>query len=223
MNKQHIEAVPNTPGHLQEHAFTRENLPWQVNDSLDPLSARRVHEHLQVCDQCRDDLERERRIARAMAAAPAVDIAPQASLGKLMVRIESRETRRARFARLLRPLAGERAQRPLVFTVAIQAAVIVMLAGVVVSLSTRREVPGAYRTLSNPTAQASAGTTLRVVFDRQLTLAEIHSVLATIDAQIVAGPAANGLLTLQVRGGAQEAVLVLRTAPGVRFAEIAAE
>ena len=223
MKERHVEAVRNEPGHEREHAFVRENLPWHVTDALDPLASRRVSAHLEVCAECRGDFEREGSIARTIGATPIVDLAPQAGLAKLMTRIEVREARRARFARLLRPLAGERAHRPLVFTVAIQAAVIVMLTGVVVSLSMRSGPPAAYRTLSNPASQPAAGATLRVVFDKQLTLADVHALLAPLDARIVAGPAANGLVTLQVPGAARDALVVLRAQPGVRLAEIVAE
>lgn len=224
MSERRVAAVRSEPRNEREHAFAREHLPWHVTASLDPLAARRVSEHIEVCAECRDDFECERSIARAIGATPGVDIAPQAGLAKLMTRIDAREARRARFARLLRPLAGERAHRPLVFTVAIQAAVIVMLTGVLVSLSLRRDPPAAYRTLSNPAARpAAAGATLRVVLDRQLTLAQVHALLAPLDARIVAGPAENGLVTLQVPGRAQEALLALRARPGVRFAEIVAE
>lgn len=222
MKQRHIEAVPAAPAHRREHAFTQENLPWLVNGALDAAAARRMNEHAAVCEQCRGDLERERGIAQLMGTTPVVELAPQAGLARLMSRIEARETQRERWSRWLRPLTGGHTQRPLVFTLAIQAVVIVMLAGVVVMKAADDEPPAVYATLSNAAAPVD-GVALRVVLDPRLTLGDVRALLAPLDARIVDGPAENGLLTVQVPVDAPGAIHALRAQRGVLLAEIVAD
>ncbi len=211
---------------MSEHAFARENLAWHVTGVLDERDARRVAAHLATCADCRREVEEERALAAAIGATPVVDMAPQASFARLMSRIDAREARHDRIARWLRPLSGDRAQRPLVFTVAIQAAVIVMLTAVLAAvLLNDGDAPAEYRTLSNVQAgPAVQGPQLRVVVDDTLTLAELRALFVPLDAHIVDGPGANGILTIQVKGAsAADAVRALRARAGVRLAEIVAE
>lgn len=237
MSGHNIKVVRGGSEHRREHVFAQEHLPWHVTGKIDPLQARRVSEHLEVCAECRRDFAFESKVAQSIDTAPVIDLVPQAGLAKVMARIESRTARRDRFARWFRPWVGERAHRPLVFAVAIQAAVIVMLTGGLVSSLTQREpsapqpvtspvaqpIDGSsdnYRTLSNQEPSSRAGAKLRLVLDETLSLAEIHEMLAPLNGSIVAGPGENGLLTVQVSGDLQQAVQSLRAKAGVRLAEV---
>lgn len=225
MKSAQIDVVARTPA--LDHEFARAHLPWAVNATLDELAQRRVLEHAAQCAECGAALAQQRRLAAALQGAPVVELAPQAGLAKLMSRIDVREARRERLARLLRPLqrlAGERAHRPLVLIAASQAVVILLLTVVLLALSARPPTPAAYRTLGNAPQGAPARVQqLRVVFDAQLTLAQIGSLLEPLHARIVDGPRfskAGGIVTLAVEGDSEAALRTLRAQAGVRFAEL---
>jgi len=224
MSERNMKVVRGMGDRDREHAFAQEHLPWQAAGTLDPVLERRMQAHLEDCSECREALEREHAIAEAIRATPMVDVAPQAGLVKVLARIEQRNARRAWLARWLHPLMGVGEHRPLALAVAAQALVIVMLAGaLMISLGQRRPAAD-YRTLSNPVpAPTIDGAMLRVVLDEQLTVAQVHAMLAPLAGRIVSGPGRNGLFTLQVPGDAQAAVNALRAQPGVRLAEIVTE
>ncbi|NGZ85039.1 zf-HC2 domain-containing protein [Duganella aceris] len=72
---------------IPAHQAVQELLPWYANGQLAPDEARRVHEHLQGCAQCRRDLEWEHGMhaeaARAQDETPA-GLDMEAALGRLM-------------------------------------------------------------------------------------------------------------------------------------------
>jgi hypothetical protein len=214
-----------------EHDFTREQLPWYANGSLDELARHRVAEHLAACASCRAEAESELDVIAALGEGSAVDFAPQAGLNDVMRRIERRERRRERFTWLRDLLGGERGQRPLVLAVGIQALVIVMLTGAL-TLALRRPAAPVYRALTTAGSQqgvpVGAGTALRVVFVDELTLGELQELLRPLRLSIVGGPADRGIYTLvqdgmadgAAGGDAAAALTALRGSPRVRLAEI---
>lgn len=224
MSERNMKVVYGGSGYDAEHALVQEHLPWQAAGTLDSALERRVNAHLAECPQCRQALRRESVIVEAMRTTPMVDVAPQAGLAKVMVRIEQRNARRAWLGRWVHPLMGAREHRPLAFAVAAQALVIVVLAGALVVSLDRREPVANYHTLSNPALATAAGeATLRMVLDERVTVAQLHAMLAPLGGRIVSGPGQNGLFTLQVPGDARAAVRVLRAQPGVLLAEIVTE
>ena len=215
----------------REHDFAQEQLPWYVNGTLDAVSARRIDEHRAACLQCQQAIAQEVRVAATLQAASVVELAPQATLGRVMARIDARESRRRGLARLLRPWSGLLQSRPLALTAALQAATIVVLLGVVGAMLWRGVPLQEYRALSNAAGPARPGTRqLRLVFDDTLTTAQIRTMLDHVSGRIVDGPASGGIFTIELQGaagtaadGADDAVNWLRSRPGVRLAEIIGE
>jgi hypothetical protein len=211
-----------------EHGYAREQLPWYLAQALDAQAERRVREHLEVCESCRESCSKEAAWVAAMREAPVVDLAPQAALSRVVTRIAARERRRAQLALLLRPWAALKNTRTLAFATAIQAAAIVGLVFVVGVLMRREPTVNEFRALSNAsTARRSDAPQLRLVFDDRLTSIEIRQLLDRVGGQIVEGPGPRGIFTVALvqpadanGDEAQAAVQWLRAHPGVRLAEI---
>ncbi len=53
-----------------EHDSVQQLLPWYVNGTLPPGEAARVDAHLADCDECREELAFERKLARGVAMLP---------------------------------------------------------------------------------------------------------------------------------------------------------
>jgi anti-sigma factor RsiW len=212
---------------MNEHAFSQEQLPWYAAGTLDGATTARVRRHLAECSQCREEHAREATLVAAMREGAVVDLAPQAGLARVMLRIEAHEARRARYTWLLRPWSGLLRLSSLQFTTAAQAAAIILLVGVLGAVLWRGPQVQEYRTLSNAgTVAASDAPQLRVVFDDGMSNAEIRGLLDHVDGQIVDGPAEGGIYTIELRpaapraDGAEGAVRWLRGNRGVRFAEV---
>ena len=158
------------PSADSEHDFATEQLPWFVAQVLDIATERRVREHVEGCERCREASAQETAWMEAMRAMPVVDLAPQAALSRLITRIDAREQRRARFEWLLRPWVALKNTRALVLATAVQAAAIASLVALVGVMLVREPVAKEYRTLSNPAPTLSADVPqLRLVFDDGLT------------------------------------------------------
>src|SRR5436190_6188 len=71
-----------------EHRRAWDTIPWLVNGSATGEQRRALEAHLHDCDDCRDELERQRALQAAMSL-PAAD-APDAEVGlaRLMARID---------------------------------------------------------------------------------------------------------------------------------------
>lgn len=216
-----MKIVRNNPDH--EHRFAAEQLPWYVAGSLDRIAMARIAEHLGQCAACREEHETEQRLARALRIPGSLGLAPQASLHKLMQRIDEYESGRAPWrwaARFLGALWQPHfhAQR---IALGLQSLAIVLLSVALVA-SLMHSRPAEFRTLSTSTPVTDAGAAqLRVVFDERLTIAEIETLLRPIAGRLVAGPA-GGVVTVAVgmdRGDLQATLTHFRAQPGVRFAE----
>jgi anti-sigma factor RsiW len=206
---------------VDEHRFCSEHLPWFVTGSLDPLRARRVEVHLASCQRCHDEHAREQALCALVNLPQGVELAPQAGLAAVMERIARREAWRQRLAGPLRMLFGERAQRPLVLAVAIQALVIVMLT-TVLGVALRSPTAAQYRTLSTPQTavpDAAAGQLVRLVLADDLSLRDLQGLLTEVQGRIVAGPEGAGIYTIEVGTTVDAAVALLRGRRGVRMAE----
>lgn len=201
------------------HEHAQRSLPWYANGSLQGAEREALERHLAGCRACRELLREDSLLLGAMGEAGTVDLAPQAGLARVMDRIERRERRRRWVAPFRRLRGAAQGHRPLVFAVAVQSLVIVMLTTVLFAM--RREPAASYRTLtSGSAADAVVGTArLRVVFAEDMTLAEMRALLRPLEAQIVDGPGERGIYTLAVRGTVDEALGTLRGNERVRFAE----
>ena len=219
-------------GHRRERLHRRvwDLLPWYANGTLPDGERRTVEAHLAECPRCREEAVACRHLGEAVRqteeTAPA---AHPARLARLLERIEDEEQRAPRapwqgLSALIRatpPLARGALAAQLIFLVA--------LTGLLVRWSWSEEEtappPPAYRTLSEgaPAPAAPASTArLRLVFAPGTTEQEVRNLLLGIRGQIVSGPSALGVYTVEVPAGPDplEKVLAhLRAQPGVSLAE----
>lgn len=213
-------------------------LPWYANGTLPDGERRTVEAHLAECPRCREEIAACRILGEAIRQAEeAVPAVHPARLARLMERIEDEERsgggrgwRRlvlapwqglAALARSTPPLARGALVVQLVFLVA--------LGSLLVRWSFQPEVPAPapppaqYRTLSEsaPAAPETAAR-LRLVFAEGTTEKEARDLLLGIRGQIIAGPSALGVYTVEVPAGPDplEKVLAhLRAQPRVSLAE----
>jgi anti-sigma factor RsiW len=212
------------------HQRVWELLPWHVNGSLAERERERVEAHLAACPRCQEEERVCRQMAGAVARGGEVAPAPHpVQFQRVLARIEESEREERESAggwRLLAPLRSlaRETPRPLRGALVAQAAVILLLVGVL-AWSSRRpgaapaSLPPAYRTLSNPEAAPVPTVRLTVVFSPKATEKEIRELLQGIHGEITAGPSPGmGAYTVEVpaAGAPTGAVLArLRSEPQV--------
>jgi hypothetical protein len=208
------------------HARTARDLPFLVNGTLAPAEAVRAREHLQGCEDCQRELERETALMECVREQAVVDYAPHVSFAKLAVRIDEHEAHRERRAWWRMPARARVRLRDAVILA--QAAAIVVLVAVGAG-SAWREPPAEYRTLTRSVPALPADVPrLRVVFDDRVPAGDLRRMLGTVGGTVVDGPSAHGVFTIALRTAATdpsgEAAAVadwLRAQPGVQLAEVA--
>jgi hypothetical protein len=216
-------------GHDIDHRETWDVLPWYVNGRLAEPERQRVDAHLRTCAACRNELAVQRQLYTVMAAESTFEHLPTAGLKRLQQRLAAQRTtitanpaaQAARRSSARRssvrwyPLQGATAA-----SVAIIAAALSVLAGVMWSQSQRRAPSAEYRTVTTET-QRPAGEIIRAVFAPTITLSELQVVLDDAQLKIVAGPTEAGVFTLAAAGSrpADWSLQRLRRQSAVRFAE----
>ncbi len=178
-------------------------LPWFVTGRLDPVERVRVETHAASCPTCRAELDEQRALHGRLLEDEhrQVQYAPQASLQKLMTRIDEldRETPAARAlpaTRRTRP----HLQRWLVAALVGQAIGLALLGSAIWRDARRFGGPAEFRTLASSTTGAPGRAHLRIVFAPTTTSAEIAALLGQFDARIVDGPSEAGAYALQLGG-----------------------
>lgn len=182
-------------------------LPWFATGRLDAEDAARVVVHLAECVTCRDDLEAQRSLHGVLTADDHVEYSPQPSWQKLMTRIDELD-RELPVATTVEPFRAPAAVATHVGhgTVArwLVAALVVQTFGLALlgalhwggSPTSGAASPG-FRTLASaPTAPASAGAAVRVVFAPGTNVEQVAALLRDIDARIVDGPSPAGTYAL---------------------------
>jgi len=182
----------------REHREIWDLLPWRANQRLTDAQAERVERHLQQCDACRAELELQQQLRDAIRSEEAVVLAPQTSFNKLMQRIDAAETSDPEPENEIVSPAHTRVGRMprwLAIAASIQVATVAALLGSLWWQQRATQIAPRYATLTapNPVAQ---GPVLRVVFDEQTKLVDIHQLLKDIDGRVVAGPTEAGVFTL---------------------------
>lgn len=212
-----------------EHSWIRENLPWHLNGTLPAADSSRLKAHLAVCVACRAGLAAERGLQRAIAVEQVVDYAPQASLAKLMQRIDAppplRWWRRLLLHAGLSGRTREPGRRsPILFVLVAQAAALAVLAVALSYLVLRPSsetagIPAEYRSLSDTPPGPPAGPQLMLVFADDLSVAKLRDLLAVVGGRIVGGPGPSGMfrVALEAGGDPEDIAAKLRAMPGVRY------
>ncbi len=206
------------PGHDdREHQAMTVLIPWYLNDTLDGTTRSRLDRHLATCPRCRSDVAFERAVQDSVAAQPAIEYMPAASLKRLNATLdELQHARPLSFRAFRQPPRGAVAASIALLTL------VVVLGAVTVG---RRVLGGGqgsadYHTVTTSRVR-SPGETIRAVFAPGMTVAELQRVLDDAQLRIVAGPSEAGVYSLAPTSTrpASSSLEVLREHAGVRFAE----
>lgn len=205
-----------------DHLRLRELLPWYANGTLAPAEAVPLREHLAGCAGCRGELAQWAQIGSKLQTRDEAGWQPSAAhWSRVLATVDAAEAhdvppqRRDAFARLRAWLAGS--PRSVRYALAAQTVLIAAL-GVVVAAT--MQAPR-YETLSAGQAKPAGRTAaLRVAFGNDITEREARELLLAIRGQIVQGPSALGLYTIEVPAqDAGSAIARLRAHRQVRLAE----
>lgn len=211
-----------------EHAWATEAIFEYLNQALPKSERARFDRHLTGCSECRSDVEFERRVMSGMQERPLTEYVPHASLKALNARIDAQESSRG-VSRLR--LGGEASRGPryrgLLWLAVGQAAAIAVLAFLVWRPGSAPDITTGFRTLSTGVTSEAGTQRIQVVFDDDLSAAELRGILLDVHASIVSGPTEAGLFELRVSPhshlSAVDAVDSLRAHPKVAFATVVAE
>lgn len=193
-----------------EHRELWLQIPWYVNERIEPALRARMNTHLQDCRPCREELEQQRRVHAAMALESGVEILPSASLQKLRQRLDAA------------PKPSARREPRLWRWSAVAAGIIA--SGTLLSVMLFRTEPGAvFHTVSDVTTD-SPQEAIRVVFSPQTTVERMQIILDDARVGVVAGPSEAGVYSLSLKEGqpVATALMRLRHQPEIRFAEVTA-
>jgi anti-sigma factor RsiW len=203
------------------HTEAQRLLPWFVNGTLKGEEHALIEQHLGECADCRRDAGGLRQLQAAFTdTAPPVDATR--SFLRLRRRIEvSRAPRPLQRLAVIRRMWGSTSPW-LRWTVAAQFAAIVVLCGL---LFVDDRPAASYRTLGDVAASGQGAASaspdkLVVVFDPQISEAQMRRLLRASGARIVDGPTDTGAYVLVVP--ARRAATVreaLQAAPGVMLVE----
>ncbi|MFL6665354.1 MAG: zf-HC2 domain-containing protein [Rhizobacter sp.] len=201
-----------------QHRSAWEAIPWLVNGSAGDAQRRSVEAHVRDCDDCRAELARQQQLQAAMAQPPRVLPDVDASLQRLMDRIDEAEQEAAWDTP---PPAPRRRAAAGALVYGLIAAVVIEAVGISV-LAVDRRGSDAYRTLTAAPQAAAAHATIRVVPAATMTLGELQQTLQGLRLQIVSGPneaGAYALAPLAQPPSLESQLSQLRAMSGVRFAE----
>lgn len=207
-----------------------ELLPWIANERAAARDLASVETHLRECDECKAELESQRRLRDAVRTEDAVVLAPQTSLQKLMQRIDADaavgERLHAAVSIPSPPAVRSRWSSWLPIAAAVQGVTIAVLLSALWWQSREALTAPRFTTLTSH-ATPTYGPVLRVVFAENVSLEEVSRILRSIDAQIIAGPSEAGVYTLGLPAsdarmvGVEDALARLRSDVRVLFSESA--
>lgn len=168
-------------------------LPWLVNDTLSDAQRQRLEEHLAECAQCRREASEQRVLREHLRQEDSVLYAPQASLQKLLHRLET-DPLAENSSR--QGIAGSRVLKLLAATIVIGAVSVVALDSVRSWRSQEERSAPSYSTLTSKPAVVASVPAARVVFAPTMSLAQLSELLRTAHAQVITGPSEAGVYTL---------------------------
>lgn len=213
-----------------QHRQAWDLIPWIVNGTASESDRQNVEQHLHECADCREELEFQRRLQRAMAHESAPETDAVAGWARLRERLDADGTASPN-ARLTtrRWQRVERTWMPWVVAVMVLQGIGLGVLGTALwsrsapSPATVAASVDAYRTLSAPQAPVRPAS-VRAVFAPTMTLAELRAALSGAHLQIVSGPSDADVWSLgpagdSTRAATAAALSALRTSSNVRFAE----
>jgi len=205
-----------------EHHEVSALIPWYVNDTLTEQERQRVDVHVGGCVVCRDDLTAQQRVYEGIAAQPALDYMPMASLKRLQARLDAAQTQSAsQQIPLLEPKRGEAWRGWMAASIAVMAVAIgVLVADRWVRYEAHVTQPN-YRTVTN-SAPRPQGEVIRAVFSPTITLVQLQAILDEAQLKIVSGPTEAGVYSLASNSAGltvRSSLALLRQHSTVRFAE----
>ena len=209
----------------REHDTFSELLPWYVNGTLEGPQLDAAEAHFRSCPECAGELAVERRLAHMLRTSDELAFSAARGLEKLRDRLDDSEGVAAAarggspLERWRRSFAG--LDRPVRWTLAAQAAALILLVGVLLTpgvprpggtgIGSAAPVGGEFQTLSEaPSVAPGSAARLRVVFDDDAREGDVRALLSASGVAIVDGPTAFGVYTLAV-GSDAEATGVLET------------
>ena len=213
-----------------EHDTTWLLIPWYANGRLGEQQRSDVDAHLRTCQSCRDELQAQQQICKAMAGSSAeIEQLPTASLRRLMQTIDAHDaasrnissrSERAFGITRLRQVITTDWSRSLAASLALLAVVVSGVVAVNHGGLTSKTPPANYYTVTSP-APLVASEVIRAVFSPSITVAEMQTILNEAQLNIVAGPTPAGVYSLAKTGtrSVNESLLHLRNHPQVLFAE----
>lgn len=183
------------------HARVWHMLPWWVNGTLTAQDNERVERHVNQCAACAAEAQLQRSLQASMRSDP-VMMAPQSGWQKMVERLDD-------------DAATHEGKGPSIWwrgAVAVQTLLIVGLTTILWQSYSDRSANQAganqamlqprYETLTaanSVTPSSDARGTVRVVFRKDVLLAEVNALLHSRSAQIVSGPSEAGVYTLASR------------------------
>ncbi len=191
-----------------KHQEIIELLPWFVNATLSQRERQEVQEHLASgCNECAREVESLTAMRKGIVALR--DKAPEPSpflLNRALAQIEDYERGRAQtearkadgFRERVRAFREAWWPKMPVFArvaLAAQLAAVLVLGTLAVYQYNHPQI--VYRTASGQGGVSSAGVKISVIFNESASEQEIRHTLSDINGQIVAGPSAQALYTIQ--------------------------
>jgi hypothetical protein len=218
----HNRRFENTAEHQEVSAL----IPWYLNDTLDEQERVRVNAHVGECASCRDDLALNQRIFDEIAAQPALDYMPMASLKRLQARLDAVQGEGP--SPQVIPAEPERGESPWRGWIAASIAAMTVAIGLLAAdrwvQFEARSNQANYHTVTNSVPRP-AGEVIRAVFSPTITLDQLQAILDEAQLKIVSGPTEAGVYSLASSSNltVRSSLAALRQHPTVRFAEATTE
>ena len=206
-------------GAVDTHQACWELLPWLINGRLSSQESLLLESHLARCEECRTELQAQQRLHEHISRKDALVLAPQASLQKLLARVDADAIATSplqpasasaddpaldtAIPAASRPaaVASARSPRWLMTAIAAQGLLIAVLFGALWWQFGTSMTEPRFATLTSEPAVIPQGSAIRVVFATNVEMREVNELLQSLGAQVIAGPGQAGVYTLVLEPG----------------------
>lgn len=219
----HTPSNPNAMNVAAAHQRWLELLPFLANGSLAGDERVALEAHLAQCAACRAELAAEQGLLQAFkqSAPPLADGDERFAAILAAARAESMPPKVARLD--ARPRFGRPLSRPLARRLALAATLAAVTVGIVQFQGGAPTAVQTFHTLSRDHGQVVGADVLYVAFEPGLASERIAAALRAVEAEVLAGPNADQVLTVRVPAARLAgAVAALEAQPGVRLVAPAA-